>query len=309
MSTPGAGAAPERTVPGLTPSLRRRARWLFRMLTAISPGLAAGVAGYLFVRPRARAVTGSERRFLASARAGRVRIPSGSVQVYEWPAAGPTVLLLHGWISHAARMQPLIEALHREGLRIVACDAPAHGRSSGREADLQRFRSAMDAVAAAYGPISAVVAHSFGAMAALGWLAEAADAASVRAAALIGVPRDIGYLFDSFSIAMGLDAEVARRLRVLFQRRYGRDPEQYSALLLAPGVLVPVLLVHGGADELVPLEHARELVQRLPDGQLHVADGLRHSAPLRDAASVTLIARFLVDQLLRSSGARTAQGR
>jgi alpha-beta hydrolase superfamily lysophospholipase len=297
--------ARERTIPGLTPALRQRARWLFRALTALSPALAARVAAYLFVRPRARAVSAAERRFLRAAHRRRLHA-RGVVQAYEWPAAGPTVLVLHGWISHTARLQPIIEALHDAGLRVVACDAPAHGRSSGREADLQRFRGALEALCAACGPIDAVIAHSFGALATLGWLAEAADAAGVRAAVLVGVPRDVGYLFDSFVIVLGLHAEVVRRLRRLFRQRYGRDPEQYSALLLAPQVRAPVLLVHGGADELVPLEQARELLQRLPDGRLQVVDGARHSAPLRDPASIALMVQFLAAQLLRSSAARTA---
>jgi pimeloyl-ACP methyl ester carboxylesterase len=309
MTSATAQSSAERTIPGLTPALRRRVRRLFRVLTALSPALATRLAAGLFVRPRARRVSAGERRFLAAARGHRLRFAHGTVQVYEWPARGPTVLLLHGWISHAARLQPIIEALHDEGLRVVACDAPAHGRSSGRQADLPRFRAAIEAVSAAFGPIDALLAHSFGAMAAVGWLAEASAATGVRAAVLVGMPRDVGYLFDSFVIALGLRADVVRRLRSLLRARYGRDPEHYSALLQAPQVRAPVLLVHGSADELVPLEHAQQLVQQLPDARLHVVHGLAHSAPLRDPASVAHMAHFLAARLLRSSAARTARAR
>ncbi len=328
MSVPsGAAPAPasgdlppaERIVPGLTPALRRRARAAFRCLSALSPALAARFAAYLFLTPLARPVSAMERHFLAGARCRRVRSASGRVEIYEWDGPGPTVMVLHGWISHAARLQLVIEALRDAGLRVVACDAPAHGRSAGRQADLQRFRDALSAVHASCGPIDGLLAHSFGAMAALGWLVESGEATTVRAAAFVGMPRDVGYLFDSFVIAMGLRADVTRRLRALFLRRYGREPEQYSALLLAPQVRVPVLLVHGGADELVPLEHARQILSRLlearlldarppeaqlPEARLYVAEGLAHSAPLRDPATVALLARFLA-QHLRSSAAQT----
>lgn len=306
---PAGSSATERTVPGLTPALRRRARLLFRLLTALSPALAARLAAYLFVRPRARRISEPEALFLRSASSRRLPTPVGAVQLYEWPAAGPAVLVVHGWISHAARLQAVIEALRAQGLRVVACDAPAHGRSAGRQSDLQRFRAALSAVSRECAPIRAVVAHSVGAMAALGWLAEDPTAASVRAAVLVGLPRDVGYLLESFTLAMGLRADVIERLRRLFLDRYGRHPEQFSARALARTIHIPVLLVHGSADELVPLEHAEEILPQLSAGRLHVADGLNHSAPLWDAATVTLMARFVAEQLLRSSDGRTAPDR
>ena len=304
LSTP-----PERHIPGLSPTRKRRARRAFRALTAISPALAARVAAYVFVRPRVRAITPQDARFLQTARGRRLSTARGTVQVYEWTGSGPTVLVSHGWISHSARLRSVIEALQAKGLRVVAFDAPAHGRSTGSEADLHRFREALAAVSQACGPIEAIVAHSFGALAAASWLAEDSSASWLRAAVLVGVPRDVGYLFDSFTIALGLRADVVARLRVLFLERYGRYPEQYSACLLAQHIRAPVLLVHGGEDELVPVEHAGELVLQLPNGRMQVLAGMSHSEPLRDAQAVELMADFVAERLLRDSPVRTALAR
>ncbi|HEX4051676.1 MAG TPA: alpha/beta fold hydrolase [Steroidobacteraceae bacterium] len=315
MSAPDAAPAGspspvgERRVPGLTPTLRRQARLLFRIVAAISPSLAARIAAYLFVRPRARAISTPEAQFLQTARARRVTTAYGTIQLYEWPAAGPTVLVVHGWISHAARLQEIILSLQAQGLRVLACDAPAHGRSSGRQADLLRYREALAAVSRADGPIAGIVAHSFGAMAAVSWLAEDGAAASVRAAVLVGLPRDMGYLLESFILAVDLRQPVVTRLRRLFRARYGRHPEEFSTRELAQSIRIPVLLVHGTDDDLVPLEHAQEIVAALSAGQLHIATGLNHSAPLHDPATVALMVRFLAEQLLKSSDARTARVR
>jgi pimeloyl-ACP methyl ester carboxylesterase len=43
---------------------------------------------------------------------------------------------------------------------------------------------------------------------------------------------------------------------------------------------VPVLLIHGSEDRIVPLEHALALLHALPDGRLHVFGGAGHATPL-----------------------------
>jgi len=303
MTTPldDGAALPARRIPGLTSSLERRARLLFRIVSVLSPALAARIAARLFVTPRARPITPEEARFLATAVSRRLRTPAGEIQVYDWPATGPTVLVLHGWISHAARLQGVIEALRARGLHVVAFDAPAHGRSYGARADLDSFRRALDAVSRACGPVTAILAHSFGALTAAAWMAEESAPAALRAAVLVGLPRDIGYLFDSFVIAMGLRAHVIARLRALFQARYGRSPEQYSARLLAQHIHIPVLLVHGGADELVPAGHAGQIALKLRDGRVHVVPGMNHSGPLHDPATVALMATFIAERVIISS--------
>jgi pimeloyl-ACP methyl ester carboxylesterase len=287
------GAAPARNIPGLTPALQRRMRAGFRWLSVLSPALAARLALRLFTTPRSRSISALDASFLAGAATRRLPTPHGEVQVYEWPGDGPAVLVLHGWISYAGQLRPTIEGLRSHRLRVVAFDAPAHGRSGGRQADLHSFRDALAAVSSACGPVAAILAHSFGAISAASWLAEDAAAAALRAAVLVGLPRDVGYLFESFNAAMGLRVDVIQRLRALFQARYGGYPEQYAAPALARRIHIPVLLVHGGVDEYIPAAHAREVALQLRDGRIEVIAGLNHSAPLRDPDSIELMAQFI----------------
>lgn len=291
------GRAPARNLPGLTPARQWRIRALFRLLSALSPALAARFAARLFITPRARRVSDQDAAFLATAAARRLRTAHGDVQIYEWPGAGAAVLVLHGWISYAGQLRPIIEGLLSHGLAVVAFDAPAHGRSGGRQADLASFRDALAAVSSACAPAGAILAHSFGAITAASWLAEDPAAAQLRAAVLVGLPRDIGYLFEIFTIALGLRGEVVQRLRALFRARYGGDPEDYAAPALARRIHIPVLLVHGAADEYIPASHAREVALQLRDGHMQVIAGLSHSAPLRDPDTIELMARFISERL------------
>jgi pimeloyl-ACP methyl ester carboxylesterase len=293
-------AGPERNVPGVSPALRRRLRLAFGVLSAFSKGLAARLALRLFLTPIARRISSGDAAFLASARSLRLQTPAGSVQAYEWAvpdkAVAPTVLVVHGWISHAGRMADVIRALQARGLRVIACDAPAHGRSSGRQLDLNGFCAAIDSVNAALGPAQGVLAHSFGALTTASWLADPLTPA-VQAAVLVGLPRDIAWLFGSFTEMLALQPATEARLRALFRQRYGGEPEDFSVRALAQHLHLPVLLVHGDADELIPAAHATEVAELLGDGEVLRVEGLGHSAPLHDAATVARIADFLAARL------------
>ena len=286
-------------MPGMSPQLRTRLRGLFRVVGALSPRLAARLAMYLFLTPIARPIRAEEARFLATGRAREFRTGHGRLQAYEWPAPRPgaaTVLVVHGWISHTARMAEAIRALQARGLRVIAFDAPAHGRSAGRQADLQDFRAALAIVTAQCGPVDGVLAHSFGALTTATWLAEDRPS-SVRAAVLVGMMSTIGYVFESFTLAVNLPPAVLQRTRELFRGRYGRYPEEFSTAERLRSLQLPLLLVHGGADELVPVAQAVEISAHLRNGQLLIATDLGHSAPLRDPATVARIADFLAERL------------
>jgi pimeloyl-ACP methyl ester carboxylesterase len=292
-------ATPERAIPGLTPALRARLRWLFRIVSAVSTTWATRLAVRLFATPIARTVEPEERQFLATANAQTLRGRSGALQLYEWPGtapSAPTVLVVHGWFSYAARMAYIVRALHARGLRVVAFDAPAHGRSGGQQADLHAFSDAIRTVIAACGPAQAVLAHSFGAFSTAHWLAED-QPASVRAAVLVGVMRDLGYICDSFAQAMALNPEVHAQFRQRLRERYGKNPEELATGALVQRIHLPMLMVHGAADELVPSAHAHDISGQLRDGRLLIAPDLGHGAPLRDPDTVKQIIDFLCAQL------------
>ncbi|HEX9139087.1 MAG TPA: alpha/beta fold hydrolase [Steroidobacteraceae bacterium] len=288
--------APVRAMPGLPPRLQRRLRTAFRLLSAFNPRLAAKLALRLFMTPGSRRIDPREAQFLATARAVPLRTSGNRIQAYEWAGTGPAVLVVHGWISHAARMADAINALRGRGLRVVAFDAPAHGRSAGRRADLYDFCEAINAVSAACGPIRGLLAHSFGALTTVSWLAETKPEA-IKAVVLVGLPRDVGYIFESFALALALRADVVAHARELFLRRYGGYPEQYASPALASQLRMPVLLIHGGADEFVPADQAVEVSEQLIDGKLLVLADLRHSEPLHDANTVEAMADFLASRL------------
>ncbi len=284
----------------MDPVLRARLRWIFRMVSALSTTLAVRLAMRLFLTPLKRSIDPEEVKFLASGESQRLELPTGTLQVYGWPGArpeSPSVLIVHGWISHAGRMAYLISAVRAKGMRVVAFDAPAHGRSSGTQADMHAFRGAIQAVIASHGPVQGVIAHSFGAFATASWLAEDQPAA-VQGAVLIGMMHDLGYITDSFSQVVALSAKVQAGFRERMRERFGAYPEEVTTGALVRRIHVPLLLVHGGADDVVPTAHAEAVSRELRQGDLLIAPALGHGAPLRDPATIKNIVDFLRARLL-----------
>jgi pimeloyl-ACP methyl ester carboxylesterase len=264
------------------------------MLARVSPALAARLALDRFLKPSRRELDAVDAAALASARLTTLRVADVDVQVYEWGEAGaPTLLLLHGWGSHAPRFSAFIDGALARGWRALAFDAPGHGRSTGRRSSLARFRAALDAVIASYGPVRAVVAHSLGALATATRLADPAAAPALRAAALVSLPRDVSYLLETYLEILAARPAMAGRVRALFQERYGGTAAALSATALAPHITCPVLLVQDRDDDVVPVEQAEELARLLPHGALHLTQGLGHSGMLRDPATVNAVLGFL----------------
>ncbi len=282
-----------RLPPGLTPATRLRLVRTFHWLSRVSPRLAARFALELFLLPARRRLDPVDAPVLARARMSRIGLAAHELQVYEWGEQQRAVLLLHGWGSHAPRFGAFVDPLLAAGYRVIAVDAPAHGKSSGRQATLELFRAALNAVIAARGPVLGIVAHSMGASATVWQLAEAPPE-HVQAVALVGMPRDVALMMDSFAGALELDARTRSALIAAFTRRYGRPPADYSAHAVAARIAIPVLLVHDRADDVAPFAHAQALLPKLAHGQLMTTGGFGHSGALRDPQAIATIVDFLV---------------
>jgi pimeloyl-ACP methyl ester carboxylesterase len=302
IASPRPPRAP-RTIPGVSPQLRLRLRRFFAFATRVSPRLAARLALEMFLRPPRRRTDAEDLPVVARAARRSLALGGGRVHAFEWtrddlPAGRPAVLLLHGWGSHAARFGSFVEPLLAAGWRVIAIDAPAHGESTGRRSDLGQFRSALSAALAELAPVQAIVAHSLGAAAAV-WLLADAPHRDVRSLVVVGMPKDIGYMLESFMLILDLREDVRTRLRRQFVERFGSTPESFSAHALAERLQLPTMVVHDEDDDVAPLEHARAFATGLGRGRLSITRGLNHSGPLRDAQTIAGIVSFVGEHSAR----------
>ena len=85
------------------------------------------------------------------------------MKIYEWGIGEKLAVLFHGWESNAGSLGAFVKPLMQLGYKVVAFDAPAHGGSGGKRANLVYFKRAAKFILEKYPHPDLVVGHSLGA--------------------------------------------------------------------------------------------------------------------------------------------------
>jgi pimeloyl-ACP methyl ester carboxylesterase len=260
------------------------------MLDKLPPALAGDVAFRIFCTPELSQhrtsdhdrLTERARFHLRHAKWQRVPTPAGEVQAYLFePDDRPrgTVVLVHGWTSEASFMTAFTEPLRRSGLRVVAFDFPAHGLSEGRRTNLADCARAMLAVCDHYGPVDAVVAHSFGGFVSL-LVAEGGaplgHAHPIGRFVLLSCPNRLSEVTRNFGRALNLGPAAQRAYEQHLERVGHRPVATFSSAELLAGTQAPVLIIHGREDDEVTFRNAEDIAAARPSARLMAFDGIGH---------------------------------
>ncbi|AEB58019.1 alpha/beta hydrolase family protein [Ectopseudomonas mendocina] len=228
-------------------------------LGRVAPQLVASRLRERFMTPRNLPPREWELPLLTSAE--RITLRFG-LSALRW-GSGPTVLLMHGWEGRPTQFSALIHGLVKAGYGVVALDAPAHGRSPGREANVVLFARALLEAASELPPLQAVVGHSMGGASAL-----LATQMGLRTEALVSIsaPSRILTMLRGFAHFMGLPVEARAHFVRQVERTAGipaahLDVRRYQLEL-------PGLIVHAEDDRVVPVDEAELIHAAWLDSQL-----------------------------------------
>lgn len=219
------------------------------------------------------------------------------------PAGGATdagVVLAHGWGSHALRMQMWVPVLLERGYPVMLYDARGHGRSDPTEfCSLRQFSE--DVVAAVTFARSrwlrvAMLGHSLGAGATI---LAAAGGSAADAAVCLAAPAHPAAATRDLLVSEGVPADLLmRRVGPLVQQLLGRTFDSLAPEQRIREVPCPVLLLHGGADEVIPPHHFDRLRQAAgPNVQGELFADLDHHTIRTDPRVQARVTDFLVRAL------------
>jgi Lysophospholipase len=254
----------------------------------------------------------------AQAPDGRTFAGCGGVSLFRqaWRAAGPTravLINIHGLGDHSGLYPTLAEHFPSRGITIHAMDLRGNGRSGGQRAYVERWEEYREDLRRFVELVRAeerglplfLLGNSLGGLIVLEYALHHPDGLGGVIAASpplgrLGVPapllalgRVLSRAWPRFSIRTGMDLSGLARDPAVVQtvladplfHRVGTarlSTEVVAAIArvqaAAPGFPLPLLLLHGSADRMVPPDGSREFVARVghPDRELREYPGAFH---------------------------------
>ncbi len=223
-------------------------------------------------------------------------------------------VIAHGLAEHSGRYGELVGHLVAAGYAVYALDHRGHGKSSGGRANIDRFEYVLAdlhrlferARAERPGRPATLIGHSMGGGIAFAYACrhQAELHALVLSAPLLGTDPKVSKVQEIAArvlskVAPGLGAlklpadTISRDPGVV--KAYQQDPLVYTGAIpartlvelveavatfpaLAPSLELPVLVLHGTGDTLVPLAYTTPVVERIgaKDRTVKHYDGLYH---------------------------------
>jgi len=273
----------------------RFARAALQTAYIFSDNLGASLAERLFTSPRRfprpdreKTVLASGKRFTVDVQLRAPRWDGARTPVVCWRwGVGPTVLLVHGWEGRGSQLGALVEPLVAAGLSVVTFDAPAHGSSPGNRLYLTDHADAIIDVAAAVGPVHAIVAHSFGAAATL--LAHARGGVDAPRNVMLAPNVLIDDSVRKFASLVALDEPDRLVLEDNLAAHTGIGIDSLRLDRLVGSRDAALLVIHDRDDREVPTLHAEKLAQAWGHARLVLTGGLGHRKILRDPAVIARV--------------------
>lgn len=232
-------------------------------------------------------------------------------------AAGPGVVLVHGWDSARDRTLPNAVFLHAAGFHCLTFDVRGNGANPPEDLPVSAGEYGADAAAAFVTLLArpevthgAILGHSMGG---IGAILAAADDPRVGAVVAVSTPSDPSLMVrQTFRLArLPFPDPIATPLSWLttrvFVRPRGHALHAISARHAVRRYRGPILVAHGRDDPIMPVEHARWIASAALEArrgasdpapvELLVVDHGGHSWLYEDEAFRRSVAGFLAREL------------
>ena len=201
-------------------------------------------------------------------------------------------LIVHGFESTAYNFDRYIHPLIKKGYEVLAFDAPAHGKSEGKQITLPLYVAAISKIYEKFGPIHSYLAHSFGGLA-LTHFVEMIPSEDKKVV-LIAPATETTTAIDSFFKFLHLDGEIRKEFDALIFEKGQKHPHEYSIRRAMQQIEAHVLWIHDEDDQMTPLSDALKIKD---DGHKNVefmiTKGFGHRRIYRENQVVKRILEFL----------------
>lgn len=264
----------------------------FKLLSSLSKRKAAEQALQLFFTPQHRNTKKLPPVFEKAAKL-HFHLEGETIRGYRWHPSPKKVLIIHGFESSVINFDRYIQPLIKKGYEVLAFDAPAHGRSTGKMINALLYKSFLQHIYKQYGPIQSYIAHSLGGLALSLFLEELKSNEPIKAV-LIAPATETTTAIDQAFDYVKLDSEVRKEFDLLIEEISGHPPEWFSIKRAVQHTNADILWVHDKDDNMTPIADADKVRQlHLPNIRFFITEGLGHRRIYRDPKIAQAVVDFL----------------
>lgn len=268
-------------------------RTKFKLLSSISKKKAAEKAFDLFCTPQFRNKKPLPKIF-EQAESLHFSLEGLRLQGWRWnKPGGKKLLIIHGFESSVTNFDRYVKPFVKKGYEVLAFDAPAHGRSSGRKITAPLYKKAIQEIHKRYGPVQSFMAHSFGGLAVSLALEEISHNADYRLV-LIAPATETTTAIDSFFRFLKLDDSIRPEFEKIIIRAGGVSAAYYSISRAVKHIRAKVLWLHDEDDDTTPVSDVLKVkAENHPHIEFVITKGLGHRRIYRDNKVTKSIVDFL----------------
>lgn len=271
----------------------RYVRTKFKVLSRVSKKKAAEKAFELFTTPQTRVIKELTPVF-TKAESLQTHFNGLKTEGFRWNhPAEKKLLILHGYESSVLHFEPYVLPLLKKGYEILAFDAPAHGRSAGRQLNAVDYKNFIHHLLEQYGPVTSFLTHSFGGLA-LGLALEELPHDESWKAIFVAPATESTTAMKYFVDLVKIDREVQKEFEAFIERANGKPLSWYSVARAAENIKAQVLFLQDRGDTITPLSDVEPIIKKgYPNFRFLISDGLGHSKIYRDKQTIKAIVDFL----------------
>lgn len=258
-------------------------RLSFRIGGRLSPTIAGRFAYKLWLTPTRFKIPAREQIVLDKARLTHHQIDKKNIVSFSWGDDNPRtplVLLVHGWSGRGTQLGSFVQPLLDAGYRVLSFDAPAHGKSSGKQTNLYEIADTILALQKHYGDIDAAITHSFG-----GPCIATAIQRGFKTNRIVSIspPATAKGLIKNFSRTLHVPKKAEEIMIHQIERTFGKNIWEDVAMVNSiKGVPIPSLLIHDTNDTDIPWQEGEAVARAWNDAKFIKTSGLGHRRILRD---------------------------
>jgi alpha-beta hydrolase superfamily lysophospholipase len=210
------------------------------------------------------------------------------------------ILITHGWISRAAYMARLIQALFQQGYEVYALDFPAHGDAKGLQLPWTDAVAILKDTINQHGPFFSVIGHSFGGSMLLntlnisGQLPQWHLRHKPQRAILIASPVQMRGTVNQHAKRFKLSGQAYLQLCQFMQQQAAFDIKLVGLNhFIAQSPDVPFLCIHGEKDETISPKESIEFCKKYRNSRLCLLPDANHASVLLDNRVEQIVCDFL----------------